>query len=1594
MPGGGWNNVFGKSLAQVIKEGRWGLMQLWSDNTSYYRLGNELALLFRSTDGLGEWEAEDPFTGQVMQWQDWKPIAGENAWVVKALLRTHYYEYGKVRKKSLELEQAERIAGNAIKMQAENGGVRFAPPGTYHDATGDTEFMWNEISTENNISWYGAFRGLYEITGNIKYKKAMDKIGEEYFPSVAEFDPATGDCYFQQGMHYYPGRGWVANTGDFATDCQTWAISCLGPQKINEIFNKKYGRVREYRDKVGEKGAAFQVWKTTVKKAGQTRNGTLIGLAYTENQDVVSVEWTAGGIQAALTLSDYYKKTMWEKQLFGDAVSMRIHLETMKKVLFNGSIAYPYASERVEIPFGWNAPPKEVSSTTSTAWIGFLNNGIDPWRLDKKIPRADELLLKLVEAIKQGRTKAVPEAQGRPAEKQQTDVADSGGITVLSAKPIVGRAPYHWPDNRQGPSYSSYAVGDYIISDKTTHIRATFPKTDVGIYARLRLLPKGEDPNSSIGACPKFLIPKSGVKIIPIGNFGLSRSQRSKLGQISVHSGGRDWTSNLNDSDDDRADYLSVEELVAKQSSAGVASDEVLGRRSFVKRAAVLTGEVALLGAAAGCASDIPDSDDTLNIESSEAIITAPTSFWPENGQGPAFSCYALGKFDLSDATHIRFVFPKSQAGTNFKARLLPKGGNPNIGTGAAERIITIPENGEAIIALSEFPLSESQLKDIEQISVHSGSIAWFVSLDQPDNKHATYQRVDKLVAKQSSAGSASDVVLDRRNFTKKTVVVAGAGVLGKLLLALSCAPTAQRERPAVVAGQQQAAVAAGQPPVQAMPALDDVSASTSALEAAFNAINAKNYKEAIRIAEEAIAAHPEWLIASRKQAEYVDERLKKDPDWLGTITSATTAREISKGKKPNTYTAECGALHDLGGLYYNIVKASHRLLKKAKSEEEQAQHTRRAVDAVKVLLKEFQHSWVWDSHGPWFWAVVKNGILGDAYYDEFYKQAIEELKQGNYKSPIDAAAEALKSSSSGQLSFAEQIKKVKAGQSVSLDLSNTDITDLTLLKDLVDLEELDLSGTNITDITPLKDLAKLKILLLYGTNIADITPLKDLVKLERLNLSATKITDLTPLKDLANLERLYLDNNTGITNLRWRDGRMAKSSSAGVQDILEAAAYDIKAAIGSSMITDNRYSRLKELLDQLGAKVGISDLSNDVLRYIQPKPTFVKGVEHLKGLMDPASPNVPMKASVDHYDHHDPYVTLCDVIIPGRVGRPKETIERIWQQVRAHVLEKSAKGSSAGRAAAKITEFASQINSLEVLIRNIVQRPVTTAAAAAQEWRSIEKEAATLQDALMAFKMFTSTTGAFTAEPEAAAVSAMAAAKEEALKAGAKKTEALADNIIDGVMAAGLVRRISEAAVKLTDVKAAESATSVKRLLSNAYIESTDEIESQLDAAATKQQVMKADPVPMSYLDTLKEKFNVNMQVTQLGTIPSLVPGNAVAIASTSEGRAAFKKQGFKQVIMLQEIDTGIHTKLEHLAVIVRGWDLLTQIEDLEQREEIWRTMGLAYTQLTGRQIPKELLANPAEFILEIILKPGPYYEEGQLENYFMQRILILRAA
>jgi small GTP-binding protein len=87
-------------------------------------------------------------------------------------------------------------------------------------------------------------------------------------------------------------------------------------------------------------------------------------------------------------------------------------------------------------------------------------------------------------------------------------------------------------------------------------------------------------------------------------------------------------------------------------------------------------------------------------------------------------------------------------------------------------------------------------------------------------------------------------------------------------------------------------------------------------------------------------------------------------------------------------------------------------------------------------------------------------------------------------------------------------------------------VSDISPVKDLVNLQNLYFSSNQVSDISPVKDLVNLQNLSFSENQVSDISPLKDLVNLQNLDFSENQVTDISPVKDLVNLQNLYFWQN------------------------------------------------------------------------------------------------------------------------------------------------------------------------------------------------------------------------------------------------------------------------------------------------------------------------------------------------------------------------------------------------------------------------------------------------------------------------------------
>lgn len=88
------------------------------------------------------------------------------------------------------------------------------------------------------------------------------------------------------------------------------------------------------------------------------------------------------------------------------------------------------------------------------------------------------------------------------------------------------------------------------------------------------------------------------------------------------------------------------------------------------------------------------------------------------------------------------------------------------------------------------------------------------------------------------------------------------------------------------------------------------------------------------------------------------------------------------------------------------------------------------------------------------------------------------------------------------------------------------ELTNLSGLEQLQNLEILVVTHHQIKEISGLRSLKNLKSLFLFNNQIESLSGVEDLLALEQLYVQFNKIHSLLPLKQLANLKEVYVNNN------------------------------------------------------------------------------------------------------------------------------------------------------------------------------------------------------------------------------------------------------------------------------------------------------------------------------------------------------------------------------------------------------------------------------------------------------------------------------------
>lgn len=323
----------------------------------------------------GTLDARCPQLGHEWVWNDYKPILGENSW---ANLIGPLNVLTILKNDPTAVSIATQLLTDYLPALQQMfipsiNAIYYAPHNTY-----STNFTADfEISTENQASTLAGLKAaLYfmqqqnVLPDQITLVKDLISSLQTYLQSA--YSSEWG--YFHQGGNYNGSTKtftWVEEPF-FATDCQTWVMSVLGPELVDSWFGA---------------GTAYQIWQNTKKIAGYNYNPTTnmaAGVGFTENPDqVFSGEWTFGAINMLRIFANEYQSYN-SSEFLAEATYMRQTIDN--QLLQNGVVinntqvdGINYANKRYYIPFGWWANP--LLATASTGWAVLADSNYNPFIL-------------------------------------------------------------------------------------------------------------------------------------------------------------------------------------------------------------------------------------------------------------------------------------------------------------------------------------------------------------------------------------------------------------------------------------------------------------------------------------------------------------------------------------------------------------------------------------------------------------------------------------------------------------------------------------------------------------------------------------------------------------------------------------------------------------------------------------------------------------------------------------------------------------------------------------------------------------------------------------------------------------------------------------------------------------------------------------------------------------------------------------------------------------------------------------------------------------------------------------------------------------
>lgn len=371
-----------------------------------------------------------------ISWTDWKPFTGENAWAFLIGPLQSAYIHHVMGQGGTHVPFDEIAVQNALKllptfaaMQSDIGAVYYAPDGTVRNQ-GEQLVDRYEVAVENNASLYAGLNILqYLLQQQLAHEKTLARGDADAIHRAlrdirvmlhggrfAHGRRTDGLLAFLRQRAWIDGEfvqggsandpqapsGWIPTRQPKAVDANTWTISALGTQQIDDWFGF---------------GASFEAWQRIKRWGAYGRGAALMGVGFSDQDGngsdadghyragVFSAEWTAGAINMLRNQIAFYQSVtdashaatarVFVSSLQQDESAMLAAVQQLRydnylRADFAGKPAryaqlvpqlnqpYLYADRRYLVPFGWYANP--LPSTCATAWMLMLAHRFDPLR--------------------------------------------------------------------------------------------------------------------------------------------------------------------------------------------------------------------------------------------------------------------------------------------------------------------------------------------------------------------------------------------------------------------------------------------------------------------------------------------------------------------------------------------------------------------------------------------------------------------------------------------------------------------------------------------------------------------------------------------------------------------------------------------------------------------------------------------------------------------------------------------------------------------------------------------------------------------------------------------------------------------------------------------------------------------------------------------------------------------------------------------------------------------------------------------------------------------------------------------------------------